>query len=214
MPENTIWLVVAVIIAAFVLFIGMGALKKGGQEGINNIITVGKQYGDDLGGRNLVSACEDWLSGNKYGANAFLTNYKIPEKVAPFSMTAGTSDEPSMDCCGDGEWKDGETMALGVTARDIVIACEQDQANPDAKNKCNSGNFKSSDISRCEAACNGVLRIHELCKQKLPGQDDKKVMECIAKSVVYKGSSSEMTQLCPTRGDPVKIAIAPVTTSN
>jgi hypothetical protein len=90
----------------------------------------------------LSQACQDWLYGDKYDADAILQTYKLPDKMRPYDKVFST--------CGD----DLESVARACfNEQDITRDC------------AGNGFIKSSitEMSICTKVCSNIISTYEKC---------------------------------------------------
>ena len=145
--SNVITVVMAVIIAAAIMVISFRVLGSA-TEGLEDIEGTAKTQQQRLAGvQSLSQACEDWLYGDKYEANAILQTYELPDKMRPY--------EDVMRACGE-------------PIEDLARECFNAQ---EAVRDCAGNGYISASAPTmldCTKTCSRVMKIYETCDASCP----------------------------------------------
>jgi hypothetical protein len=141
--SNVITVVMAVILAASIMVLAFNILGSA-REGIEDIEGTSKTQQQRLAGvQSLSKACQDWMFGDKYLAEAILNTYDLPNKMRPYedvkracgdnleslARECFNTEEGYRDCAGNGYISASAPVVLDCTKTcsriiDIFDTCE------------------------------------------------------------------------------------------
>ncbi len=168
--NQVIMLVIMVIIGSSLLFLGLKTIGMvgGGIKDIQNIGTSERQKFENM--QSLASACEDWLYGDKYSADAILNTYRLPARMRPYVRV--------WSICGE-------------ELNNIAQNCYKET---EVTRDCAGGGYLKADsyvIESCSNICVNVRKIYDKCSNACP---DKGGI-CFEKIVDSLGSSIDDSDL-------------------
>ncbi|MBR9689382.1 MAG: hypothetical protein GOV01_00595 [Candidatus Altiarchaeota archaeon] len=182
---QVITVVMAVIIAASIMVISFKILGTA-NRGIDDIKSSAATQQQRLTGiQGLSQACDDWVTGDKFDAEAILKTYKLPDKMRPYTKV--------YDACG----RDLE---------DVAKTCFNEQ---DITKDCAGNGFIISSIfemSSCTMTCSNIKSIFSICDAACSsnsGQCFEIIVNGISSSGWYKPldlTEREITNACEGKG--------------